>query len=136
MDTKNTFTWENEVRVNETDLQGIVNNTNYSIYMTQARNKHLKSLGVDFNALHKKGFDLVLVRTEIDFKSPLKNGDEFIVTSKLEPMGRIRFVSFQQVIRKADQKIAAEGKNIATCICAATGRPVIPEELRTIFNPE
>lgn len=73
------YIWESEVRDNEIDVQGIVNNANYFIYMQHARHKHLKSLGLNFEQMHRDGFDLVLVHTEITFKAPLKSGDEFIV---------------------------------------------------------
>lgn len=133
MNIKNKFIWESEVRYNETDLQGIVSNSNYSIYLTLARNKHLKSIGIDFNRLHDDGYDLVLVRAEIDFKASLRNSEEFIVTSSFEPIGKIRMAFTQQVIRKSDQKIIVEAKIIATCISTKSGRPTIPDELKCLF---
>lgn len=129
------FVWEDEVRDNETDFQGIVNNANYLVYMAYARCKHFKSLGIDIIEMHKNGFDLVLVRTEIDFKSSLKCGDEYIVTSKLELLGKIRFVFVQQILRKSDRKVMAEAKNIGACIARPSGRPVIPDELKFLFYP-
>jgi len=134
MEIDNTFVYENEVRDSELDFQGIVNNANYFVYMEHARHKHLQSLGIDFVKMHEQGFDLVLVRTEIDFKAPLKSGDEFIVTSKLEGQGRIRFVFLQEVVRKSDKRIMATAKNIGTCILVATGRPVVSKELKSILR--
>jgi len=134
MKKDNLFVWEDEVRDSELDMQGIVNNANYFVYMEHARHQHLKSLGVDFEKMHLNGFDLVLIHAEIDFKAPLKSGDRFIVTSKLEMMSQLRFVFLQQVIRKSDNKIMSEAKNIGTCIDAASGRPVIAEELKTVLN--
>ena len=135
MDIQDTFFWENEVRDSELDIQGIVNNANYFVYMEHARHKHMKLLGIDFEALHMRGFDLILVHTEISFKSSLRGGDEFIVTSKVEPMGRIRFIFIQEVLRKSDKKTVVEAKNICTCIANSSGRPIIPEELKIIFFP-
>jgi acyl-CoA thioesterase FadM len=45
-------------------------------------------------------------------------------------LGRIRFVFLQKVIRKSDQKIMAEAKNIGVCIDVSTGRPVLSGELK------
>lgn len=134
MNITDIFTWESEVRDTELDFQGIVGNANYFIYMQHARHKHLKAVGIDVTGMHLRGFDLVLVHTEIDFKASLKSGDEFIVSSKIEMMGKIRFVIIQQVIRKSDQKIVVTAKNIGTCISCSSGRPVIPDELRIIFG--
>jgi len=124
------YVWESEVRDNETDLQGIVNNANYFIYMAHARHKYLKSLGIDFNQMYLDGFKLMLIHTEIDFKDSLKSGDEFLVTSILQPNGRIRFDFVQEVIRKNDAKVVTTAINTGVCISTRTGRPVIPELLQ------
>ena len=134
MNIKDVFTWEDEVRDNETDLQGIVNNANYFIYMAHARHKHLKAIGIDFAQMHQEGFNLILVRTELDFKASLHSGDAFMVTSSFEPMGRIRFIFNQQVIRKSDQKVVATAKNVAACIAVTSGRPIIPDQLKCLFT--
>ncbi len=130
------FIWKGEVRDSELDAQGIVNNAVYFNYMEHARHKYAKSLGIDFFEMHKQGFDLVLVHTEIDYKAPLKSGDEFIVNSKLEVYGRIRFIFIQEIIRKSDCKIVAFGKNTVTCINRATGRPELTDKLKSLLTPE
>ena len=134
MDQTQIFVHEDEVRDNEVDIQGIVNNANYFIYMAHARHKHLKQLGVDFSEFHRSGYDFLLVRSEIDFKSSLRDGDQYLVTSKIEPLGRIRIVFAQEVIRKADNKIVATAQNIGTCVATATGRPCFPDSLKKAFG--
>lgn len=127
------YTWEGEVRDNETDLQGIVNNSNYFVYMAHTRHKHLKMLGVDFAEVARQGYNLVLVNTDISFKDSLKSGDLYYVTSKIETKGRIRVVFFQRVIRKSDKKVVAEATNTTTCLHVQTGRPKYPEEIKKLF---
>lgn len=127
------FQWEDEVRDNETDLQGVVNNANYFIYMAHARHKHIASLGIDFAGMHAKGFNLVLIHADVSFKNSLRSGDEFIVTSKLEPKGRIRFAFIQQVIRKSDNKVVVDAVNSTACVDIKSGRPVMPDELKRLF---
>jgi acyl-CoA thioester hydrolase len=121
--------WESEVRDNEVDLQGVVNNANYFIYMAHARHKYVKALGLDFAKLHDEGFDLLLIHTDIDFKDSLRSGDEFIVTSSLKSNGRIRFDFVQEVIRKADSKVVASAVNTGVCISTSTRRPIMPDVL-------
>ena len=133
MKVDETYCWEGEVRDSETDLQGIVNNSHYFIYMAHARHKHLKELGIDFAEVSRRGYNLVLVHTDISFKDSLKPGDWFTVTSKAETKGRIRVAFFQQVVRKSDNKIVAEAINMTTCIHAETGRPRYPEEIKRVF---
>jgi acyl-CoA thioester hydrolase len=133
MNVEETYTWEGEVRDNETDLQGIVNNSNYFVYMAHTRHKHLKMLGIDFAEVAQRGYNLVLVHTDISFRDSLKSGDLFSVTSKIETKGKVRVVFLQKVIRRSDKKAVAEATNTTTCIQTQTGRPRFPEEIRKLF---
>jgi acyl-CoA thioester hydrolase len=128
------FSWEDEVRDNEVDLQGIVNNANYFIYMAHARHQHLKELGIDFAQVHDEGYNLVLIATEMQFKSSLKSGDSFIVTSKIVPFGKIRAQIIQDVIRKTDSKVVTSAVNTITCLNVASGRPMFPEKIKQILG--
>ena len=133
VNVEETYIWEGEVRDNETDLQGIVNNSNYFIYMAHTRHKHLKMLGVDFADVAQQGYHLVLVNTDISFRDSLKSGDLFSVTSKIETKGKVRVAFLQKVTRRSDNKVVAEATNITTCIHTQTGRPRFPEEIRKLF---
>ncbi len=134
MNSNTKFIWEGEVRDSELDFQGIVNNANYFVYMAHARHRHLKSLGIDCCTMHELGFDLLLKSATVDYKASLKSGDEFIVTSILEPVGRIRFVFCQDVIRKSDQKIVATGRNMGVCVARSSGRPFMPDALKILLQ--
>jgi len=124
---------ELDVRDNEVDLQGIVNHASYVTYMAHARHKHLRTLGIDFNEMHQEGYNLVLIHSEIAYKDSLKSGDEFIVTSVLQPVGRIRIAFSQEIIRKSDNKVVTVATNTGTCLSISTGRPFIPEKLAKIL---
>ena len=131
---KNIFELEFEVRDNEVDLQGIVNNANYFIYMAHTRHKHLEQLGISFSEMHKNGYNLLLIETTTKFKSSLKSNDIFIVTSKLEQNGRVRFNFLQDIIRKNDNKIVSSAINTGACIDIKTGRPSFSKELNDILG--
>lgn len=128
------YVYEAEVRDSELDIQGIVNNSNYMVYMEHARHKYLKHLGVDFKDMHDRGFDLVLFRTEIDFKDSLKSDDEFFVVSKLNFSGRARFVFEQQILRKSDKKIMTNAKNYGVCVDRSIGKVIVPDQLKEIVG--
>lgn len=128
------YTCDFEVRDNEIDVEGIVNNANYFIYMQHARHKHMRSLGIDFNDLHKEDYDLLLIHTDISFKDSLRSGDEFSVTSRLEPVGKIRFVFIQEVIRKKDGKVVTTATNTVVCVNAVTRKPIVPEHLQKLLS--
>ena len=74
---------ELQVRDYECDLQGIVNNAVYQNYLEHCRHKFLNFVGLDFAELHKDGIDAVVIRAEIDYKFPLRPGDDFFVRFKI-----------------------------------------------------
>ncbi|MFH1390554.1 MAG: acyl-CoA thioesterase [Candidatus Margulisiibacteriota bacterium] len=121
------------VRDYECDLQGIVNNATYLNYLEHTRHEFLKSVGIDFALMHQKGIDLVVVRSEIDYKSPLKSGDKFYVTLKMAQEGKIRFVFYQDIYRAADDKPIIKGKITGTALSDA-GRPFLPDELKNLIE--
>jgi YbgC/YbaW family acyl-CoA thioester hydrolase len=67
------------VRDYECDIQGIVNNGVYMNYLEHARHEFLLAQGVDFAALAKQKINLVVVRAELNYKTPLTSGDAFWV---------------------------------------------------------
>lgn len=130
MDAIGIFRHEDEVRDNETDSAGIVNNANYYIYMAHCRHKFVKALGIDFGELRNQGYNLVVAEANIKFKNSLVAGDEYIVTCKVITPKPGRFAFEQEVIRKSDNKLAAKGIISATCIVLETGKVEIPQYIK------
>jgi acyl-CoA thioester hydrolase len=121
------FAVEFKVRDYECDMQGIVNNGVYFNYLEHARHEFLLEKGIDFAELARQNINLVVVRSELDYKASLTSGDQFTVTVAFEPVSKVRFGFRQQVIRQADQKVVLEGLIIGTAI-NERGRPAIPEQ--------
>ena len=115
------------VRDYELDLQGIVNNSVYQNYLEHARHEYLLSKNIDFAALHEQGIDLVVSRVEIDYKTPLKSRDKFVVKLNTQKEGHLRIVFNQWIERLSDNKIIVIGK--ITGVCLKNGRPVKPEDV-------
>jgi len=104
------FSHEMDVRDYECDLQGIVNNSCYQNYLEHVRHLYLKQIGLDFAQMATDGINLVVVRVEIDYKSPLRSGDRFRVDIRPEPGSKIRFCFIQQVVNLTNGKVAVRGK--------------------------
>jgi acyl-CoA thioester hydrolase len=119
---------EMEVRDYELDLQGIVNNSVYQNYLEHARHSLLKALELDFAALHQRGIDAIVVRAEIDYRSSLRSGDRFLVRSRVEAQGRLRFIFTQEIARMPDGATCIEARIVATTLVG--GRPTPCEEIR------
>lgn len=130
MTTKNIdhhFELEMQVRDYECDIQGIVNNAVYQNYLEHCRHKFLNHVGLDFAQLHNDGIDAVVIKAELDYKFPLRPGDDFIIRLKITRQGRLRIIFNQQVIQKADEKLMVNAK--ITAVLTKAGRPMSPDIL-------
>ncbi|MFC2018267.1 acyl-CoA thioesterase [Chloroflexota bacterium] len=127
------FSLELAVRDYECDIQGIVNNAVYQNYLEHVRHKYLKQIGIDFKEYAQKGINLVVVRVELDYKSPLSSGDRFVVGLKLRRESRIRFVFYQDIYRLSDNKPVLKGKIIGAAL-NQSGHPYIPKEIGDILD--
>jgi len=116
------FQIEMQVRDYECDVQGIVNNAVYQNYLEHCRHKFLHSVGLDFVQLHNEGIDAVVIRAELDYKFPLRPGDDFIVNLKMAKQGKLRVIFNQQVLRKMDEKIMVSAR--ITAVLTKNNRPI------------
>ena len=121
---------EFEVRDNEIDIQGVVNNANYFVYMEHTRHQFLKDiLNIDFIAMAKENLNLFLISSNIEFKKPLLPNDKFYVTCKLYREGRIRFAFEQEIRLSSSDLLIAKGLNIGVCMDGNKNKPFIPDAL-------
>lgn len=114
-----------KVRDYECDLQGVVNNAVYQNYLEHARHEFLLARGVDFAAMAARGEFPVVVRAELDYRKPLRPGDEFEVAVRCDPQGRVRMV-FEQEIVRGDGVVMLQARFVTT-VLDSRGRPKIPE---------
>ena len=112
---------ELEVRDYELDIQGIVNNAVYQNYLEHGRHKFIQMLGVDFAEMHRNGIDPVVVKAEVDYRISLTSGDRFVIRSKVEAVGKLRFVFTQEIIRSVDAALAVHARITAATL--VNGRP-------------
>ena len=122
MTETNKFKLDLEVRDYECDIQGIVNNSVYQNYLEHARHKYLQFIGLDFAQLHEEGKDAVVTRAEVDYKSPLKSGDQFYVLLSMTSQGRLRVIFNQSIYRKSDNQLIVDAKIFAAVI--ENNRPI------------
>ncbi|MBM3163269.1 MAG: acyl-CoA thioesterase [Chlorobi bacterium] len=128
MNSSYAFTLEMGVRDYECDMQGIVNNSVYQNYLEHVRHEYLKEVGIDFADYTRRGINLVVVRAELDYKSPLQSGDRFVVGLNLRRESQLKFAFYQDISRLPDMKPVVKAKIIGTAL-NGRGRPEIPEQL-------
>jgi acyl-CoA thioester hydrolase len=122
-----------DVRDYECDLQGIVNNAVYLQYLEHARHRYIKARGLDFAELTRQGIQLVVVRAEVDYKSPLRSGESFVVRSQLERTSEVKFEFLQEIRRVPGDALVLK----ARVTCAAMngqGRPMRLDAVERLFE--
>jgi acyl-CoA thioester hydrolase len=123
-----------KVRDYECDLQGIVNNSVYLNYLEHSRHEFLDYAGLNFSKMHDEGIDAVVIRIEIDYKLPLRSGDQFVCKLNLAREGNLKFIFLQDIYRLSDNKLIVKAKVIAACINLKSGRPAAPPYLVDAFD--
>ena len=107
------------VRDYECDIEGIVNSANYLHYTEHTRHLFLKSCGLSFADMHRKGIDAVVARMNMQFKIPLRCDDEFISRLALRKEG-IRYVFNQDIFRASDERLCF--RSTVELVCLVNGR--------------
>lgn len=126
------FSLNFQVRDYECDQEGIVNNAIYQNYLEHTRHEFFKTRGVDFSELVQKGIHLVVVRVELDYKYPLRSGDQFLVGLNIFRESKLKFTFLQDIYRLSDKKLILKGKVVGVAL-NQDGRPCILEELGKII---
>lgn len=132
------FSIEMDVRDNELDAQGIVNNANYMIYLSHARHKHGELLNINHTEFAKKGLNLIITSCTMKFKNSLTANDSFIVTSKITE-GELPFhwAHKQDIKRVSDGKVIMKAVFNATCVNSnpdAEEKLSIPQEIKQLIS--
>lgn len=130
----NSFKLDFEVRDSEIDIQGVVNNANYFIYLEHARHKFAQQLGLSFTKMAEENQFLYLIEAKITYKKSLRPADMFYVTSRLVPEGKIRFAFEQEIRLSDDDSLIAKAHNICVCIDGRIGKPYLPDILKKYMD--
>ena len=125
------FSAEFGVRDYELDCEGIVNNANYLHYLEHTRHMFCDWAGFSFKQMQEQGIDPVLNRIEVDYKVPLRSGDEMVSKLWVEMQG-VRFVFHQDIFNKETGAQAI--KAVVSCVCTKDGKLTRGEELATAFK--
>lgn len=120
------FELEFTVRDYELDTQGVVNNAVYQNYLEHARHEYLKYIGLNFNELHDQGTDAVVHKIELVYKRPLMGDDKFVIKTRAEQDGNIRFLFFQDIYKMPENELVLEG--VITAVFMSNGKPIRPPE--------
>lgn len=134
MNQSQIFTWTSTVKNEDIDFQNIVNNAVYLKYFEQARAHLLSSIGVDLQAWHENGFNIVLAHIDMSIRKSLKLHDDFIVKSTFHRQGRLRVIFNQTIHTLEHDTLIAEAVNTVACASISTAKPVMPDALAALLQ--
>lgn len=116
------FVHRESVRFRDVDSMGHVNNAVFLTYIEEARIAYLLPFGA-------KVTNMILARVEIDFRTPLRIGDEIEIGVRPVGVGTKSF-ELEYQVRAADA-IAAEAKTVIVSFDYESGRSVeVPQAWR------
>ena len=124
------------VRNYEVDWQGIVHNAVYLQHFEVGRIEYLRHLGVkiDLNSIQDES-KVVLVRNEIDYRSPARFDEELKIWSRIIYIRDSSFV-FEGIIEESKrERLTAENVAVHVWLDSRTGRPkTVPDEFRSMIQ--
>jgi acyl-CoA thioester hydrolase len=116
------FIHRQRVRFVDVDAMGHVNNAVYLTYVEEARIAFLRPLGPTYE-------NLILARAEIDYRSPLRDGEEVEVGVRCTRLGTSSF-DLEYELRAGD-RVVAEARSVQVAYDYESSAPVpIPDEWR------
>ena len=116
------FVHQETVRFRDVDAMGHVNNAVFLTYIEEARIAYLLRFGAEVT-------QMILARAEIDFRAPLRDGDELEIGVRPVGVGTKSF-ELEYEVRSADA-LAAEAKTVIVSFDYESGRSVdVPQTWR------
>ena len=116
------------VRYLEVDAQGVVFNAWYLAYFDDAMSAFLTARGLPYQKMLDAGYDVQLVRSEIDWKAGVRWQDAIEVAVSTARIGRTSFALDFQVIRDGSE-VTCSGRTVYVVIAVdGSGKREIPPE--------
>ena len=114
------------------DRQNHVNNTVYVRWIQEIATAHWNFLA-PVPARDEIGW--VVLRHEIDYKSPAGLGDGIVLRTWVGKATRVTFERFVEVLRQSDRKVLAAARTLWVPINPRTAKPTrVPPEIRARFS--
>jgi len=126
------------VRYLEVDAQGVVFNMWYLGWFDDAMTAFLADAGLPYAELMAEGYDVMLVRSEIDWTSGVGFGDDVAIEVAVDRIGTTSFTLVFTVLRAGEP--TAQGRTTYVVIALdetvkAAGKQPIPDKLRAALEP-
>ena len=120
------FTTSLKVRFYELDPYDHVNHTNYFSYFETARIEYLTEMGWGLDVLKEQGSQLVVVEIAARFTAAARYGQELVIHTWIEEVGRVKSV-WRQLMLRDDEEVARVKVTAAFTDLAGRPRRIPPD---------
>ena len=129
-DKYSVFETELTIRPDDIDMNNHVHNSKYLDYVLAARYDQMrKDYKVTMEEFLDRGFTWVVSKVEMNYKRALVLTDKIIVRTQVEDFNRSQSIVNFEIVKKENNKVAADGQFTYTMININSGRPAkIPED--------
>ncbi len=104
--------YERKIRFSDSDAQGIVFNGNYLTYFDDTITDYFDALGIAWTDFNERGYDMVLGRAEIDFRSAARVGDVLQTGARVAEIGTSSVVFDLLTWERESGRTVAGGREI------------------------
>jgi acyl-CoA thioester hydrolase len=109
-------TYDRKIRFSDSDMQGVVFNANYLTYWDDTLTDYMEVIGLPWADLVDNGDDMLLARTEIDYKQSGIVGETARTTVRVSRLGRSSITFSFQTTNLATGATLVEGSQIQVVV--------------------
>lgn len=121
------------VRYAETDQMGWVYHSHYLTWFEMGRTEFIRSCGMPYREIEKKGNLLPLVKATLQLRQPARYDDLLTVRTRVASMASRQIIFGYEILR--DGEILSSGTSTHLCADVSTGRAMtIPQWIRELLT--
>jgi acyl-CoA thioester hydrolase len=118
-----------KIYYHHTDCGGVVYYANYLKFLEEARTEFFEERGISIKKLVQQGILFIVVRQEIDYKSPAFYADTLQIDTVVVSVSGVK-IEFEYEIKNQDHKVICTARTVMACVDAGFKPRGIPEEIR------
>ena len=109
---KEEYNYHSEIRVRfgETDLQGVVFNANYLLYVDTAQMDYLRTIGVSYQDMLERGYDIVIVDASVQFLAPAHFDEVLEVYARIYEIGNSSIKMDYEIYEAESERFVARAQ--------------------------
>lgn len=115
---------EFRVRFGETDLQGVVFNANYLLYVDTAQMDYLRHIGITYAEMRERGHDIYIVDLHLQFHAPARYDDVIIAFARISGFGNSSVHMDFELYEKEREKLLATAQTTYVIVDTESNAPV------------